>query len=161
MVNVALEQLGDPAFPERLGEILRITGLAPALLELDVEEALLTHGDAPHLAALHKLADLGVGLAIDNFGHGPSSILGLGRLPLSRLRLDPAFVRAGLAAPATLKTTLAMARALGLEVVAKGVDDEAARARLVEMGCTALQGRHIGPPVDAGEFARHHLGLAN
>jgi EAL domain-containing protein (putative c-di-GMP-specific phosphodiesterase class I) len=159
VVNVALEQLADPAFPDQLRQILVDSGLAPAQLELDVEEALLAHGDAPHLATLRKLADLGVGLAIDNFGHGPSSILRLGRLPLTRLRLDPAFVRAGLAAPAALKATLAMARALGLGVVAKGVDDEAAQIRLVELGCTAFQGRHIGTPLDAAGFAQRHLGL--
>lgn len=159
VVNVAAEQLADPAFPARLRALLGKYGLAPEALELDLDESLLAEGGGVRQeAVLEELAGLGVGLAIDNFGFGLSSIPQLASLPLTRLRLDPALVREGLAAPAALQAVLAMARALGLEVGAKGVDDADAQTRLLELGCTALQGRHIGPPLDAAGFAQRHLG---
>jgi EAL domain-containing protein (putative c-di-GMP-specific phosphodiesterase class I)/PAS domain-containing protein len=157
VVNVAAEQLADPAFAARLRGFLKDQGLAPATLELDLEESLLAEDDARQRVVLDELAGLGVGLAIDNFGQGLSSIPRLARLPITRLRLDPALVREGLGTPAPLEATLAMAYALGLKVGAKGVDDAAAQARLVDLGCTALQGRHIGAPVDPAGFAQRHL----
>jgi diguanylate cyclase (GGDEF)-like protein len=161
VVNVALEQLADPAFPALLRSVLADSGLPPQRLELDLEETLLSHGEETHLAALRSMAELGVGLAIDNFGEGLSSISRLGSLPLTTLRLAPALVRDSLAAPtgpAVLEATLAMAQALRLRVVAKGVDNASQRTRLVDMGFAALQGGHIGGPLDAAEFARTHLG---
>lgn len=160
VVNVALEQLAAPDFADGVQAALAETGLPPESLELDVEEAVLAYGEEVHLEALAALAEAGVGLAIDNFGQGLASIRRLGSLPLASLRLDPELVRLGLASsPAVLEATLALAQPLGLQVVAKGVDQEAQRLRLVDMGFTALQGACLGRPLDAATFARFHLGL--
>lgn len=160
VVNVALEQLADPAFPGLVARTLADTGLPPGQLMLDLDNTMLAHGEAPHLAAVERLAALGVKLALDNFGQGLLSLRLLSSLPLATLRLDPALVRDSLttaAGPKALEAALALGQALGLQVVAKGVDSEIQRATLVDMGFTAFQGPLLGGPVDAGAFARRHF----
>ena len=109
------------------------------------------------LARLHSLASLGVSLSIDDFGTGYSSLAYLKKFPISKLKIDRAFVT-GLPADegdrAIVSATIAMARALKLTVVAEGVETPAQRDYLHGLQCEAFQGFLCSPGLPATEFER-------
>jgi EAL domain-containing protein (putative c-di-GMP-specific phosphodiesterase class I) len=112
-------------------------------------------GDADEaVATLRQLKGLGVTLAIDDFGTGYSSLAYLQRLPLDRLKIDRQFV-SGLGtdagAAAIVSATVGLARALGLSVVAEGVETAEQAARLRNLGCEMAQGFYFGKPQSAGD----------
>lgn len=160
VINVAVEQLASPGFVERVTAILQETGIDPAQVELDLEEAVLADQPDTLPATLMALRTLGLRLAIDNFGHGLIPLRRLRSLPIERLRLDAALARDTLPAPeyrAVVEALLAMAQTLGLEAVAKGVDDQERRVLLLDMGFPALQGPLVGGPVPPDQFADDYL----
>jgi diguanylate cyclase (GGDEF)-like protein/PAS domain S-box-containing protein len=148
-VNVSARQLQRPDFPELVTRTIRDAGIDPSTLCLEVAESALlddldTIGDA-----LRALNAGGVQLAIDDFGTGGSSLTYLRQFPFDELKIDHTFV-AGVsrsaADDAIVAATIDMAHALGMVVTAEGVETEAQRARLVELGCDRAQGFHLGPP---------------
>ncbi|MDY0012665.1 MAG: EAL domain-containing protein [Rhodocyclaceae bacterium] len=160
VINVAVEQLASEGFLERVAAILQETGIDPAQVELDLEEAVLADQSASVPATLLALRTLGLRLAIDNFGQGLIPLRHLRALPVERLRLNADVARDSLPAPeyrAVVEALLAMAQTLGLEAVAKGVDDQERRTLLLDMGFPALQGRLVGGPVPADRFAEDYL----
>jgi EAL domain-containing protein (putative c-di-GMP-specific phosphodiesterase class I) len=127
--------------------------LPPDALVLEMTEGvLMQHTDAT-LGRLAALKALGVGLAVDDFGTGYSSLAYLQRFPVDVLKLDKAFVD-GVAEDggdrAIARTVLALGAALGLRVVAEGVERDEQRAALTAMGCVAAQGLPVRPPPRAG-----------
>lgn len=117
--------------------------MPPERLELELTESQLLADDTETLLALSAVRDLGVGLTLDDFGAGQTSLSVLKRLPLTAMKLDRALVR-GLPAEredaAIARALIATAHALGLSVVAEGIETEAQRAFLAAAGCDEGQG---------------------
>ena len=140
--------------PERIvGQVtaaLASSGLAPIRLDLVFPEAALVDLDADSVFALAALRDLGVGLCVDGFGVGLASLTLLRRLPLTSLKLARTLVRAlpdDREEAAILRAILGTAQAIGLNVVADGVENERQRAFLAQAGCQQGQGSLFGPPL--------------
>jgi EAL domain-containing protein (putative c-di-GMP-specific phosphodiesterase class I) len=109
------------------------------------------------LAILNDLTAMGVHIAIDDFGTGYSSLLYLKRMPATELKIDRAFVHdleRNDEDAAIVSSIIALGRTLQLQVVAEGVETQAQREYLSELGCDQLQGYHLGRPMDAEEFLR-------
>ena len=109
---------------------------------------------------MRQLRGLGIRFALDDFGTGYSSLSYLKRLPLDQLKIDQAFIRDMLTdntSNAIVRAILVMSEALGLEVVAEGVETAAHRAFLVQHGCQFCQGYLMGRPVPIGEWEAAHL----
>ncbi len=155
-VNISALQFQRADFAATVARILRETGADPASIELELtESALMDPGDALS-ARLQGLVELGLTLALDDFGTGYSCLAYLKRLPLSRLKIDRSFVAdlPGDAEDAAVVTAaLSLARDLGMEVVAEGVETAAQRAFLAARQCTLMQGYLFSRPLDAAEFA--------
>lgn len=154
-VNVSALQFQQGDFVERVARTMREAGLMPGLLELELTESILIKDVNDTLARLHALAALGVSLAIDDFGTGYSSLAYLKKFPISKLKIDRAFVT-GLPADegdrAIVSATIAMARALKLAVVAEGVETVAQRDYLQGLQCEAFQGFLCSPGLAAADF---------
>lgn len=154
-VNVSALQFQQGDFVERVASAVGDSGLKPGLLELELTESILIKDINETLARLHALAALGVSLAIDDFGTGYSSLAYLKKFPISKLKIDRAFVT-GLPEDegdrAIVGATIAMARALKLAVVAEGVETGAQRDYLQSLQCEAFQGFLCSPGLPAVDF---------
>ncbi|HRY88448.1 MAG TPA: EAL domain-containing protein [Rubrivivax sp.] len=156
-VNVSALQFRQPRFVERVAEVLAAGRLPPALLVLELTESILVHDADGALARLQALARIGVKLAIDDFGTGYSSLAYLKRFPIDRLKIDRSFVQGlpGTDSDAAIVTAiLQMAAALGLRVIAEGVETEAQRDFLLRRGCHAYQGWLHAPALDRLSFEK-------
>jgi diguanylate cyclase (GGDEF)-like protein len=156
-VNVSALQFQQQDFVEQVAKELRSAGLSPDLLELELTESILIQDANEALARLHALAALGISLAIDDFGTGYSSLAYLKKFPISKLKIDRAFVM-GLPADesdrAIVSATIAMARALKLAVVAEGVETVGQRDFLRELQCESYQGYLCSPALASADFER-------
>ena len=156
-VNVSALQFQQVDFVEQVAHELRSAGLSPDLLELELTESILIQDANEALARLHALAALGISLAIDDFGTGYSSLAYLKKFPISKLKIDRAFV-IGLPADesdrAIVSATIAMAQALKLAVVAEGVETTAQRDYLDELHCESYQGYLCSPALAGADFER-------
>jgi diguanylate cyclase (GGDEF)-like protein/PAS domain S-box-containing protein len=153
-VNVSALQLLRGDFPGVVGRVLAETGLPPGSLELELTESVVMSNAPQSADKLRALRDLGVSLAIDDFGTGYSSLAYLRRLPFTTLKIDKEFVddlTQGSEDAAITTTVLAMARSLGLNVVAEGVETEAQLEFLREHRCDEIQGFWLAPPLEAAE----------
>jgi EAL domain-containing protein (putative c-di-GMP-specific phosphodiesterase class I) len=157
-VNVSACQLDDRQFRTTVRDILRETGAPPASLQIEVTETFFIRNEEYAIETLRELADLGVRIAIDDFGIGYSSLNSLQRLPIHTLKIDKTFVRDLSPAShdaAIVRALLAMARGLDLKVVAEGVETNAQLGFLRKEGCDAIQGYLVSrplPPDDATVF---------
>lgn len=142
-VNVSALEFRQPGFVERTSWLLSRYGLPGQLLELELTETVLLQDAQEMEQLLGALAQLGIGLSIDDFGTGYSSLAYLKRLPIDRLKIDKSFVD-GLPGQesdeAIVYAIISMGRALGIEVVAEGVETIAQRDVLQAMGCDFYQG---------------------
>jgi diguanylate cyclase (GGDEF)-like protein/PAS domain S-box-containing protein len=153
-VNVSALQLLRGDFPGVVGRVLGETGLPPGSLELELTESVVMSNAPQSADKLRALRDLGVSLAIDDFGTGYSSLAYLRRLPFTTIKIDKEFVddlTQGSEDAAITTTVLAMARSLGLRVVAEGVETEAQLEFLREHHCDEIQGFWLAPPLEAAE----------
>ena len=149
-VNISPQQLQRPGFLESVSASIAAAGVSPDELELEITERAIVGEEGAAGRALSELSALGVSLALDDFGTGYSSLSYLRRFPIDRLKIDRSFVadvEAALDARALTSAVVALARELGLGVVAEGVETRAQRRFLVEQGCDELQGWLIGRPV--------------
>jgi EAL domain-containing protein (putative c-di-GMP-specific phosphodiesterase class I) len=151
-VNLSVKQLAQADLVEQVRRILDETGLDAARLRLEVTESVLVVDPAAAAAALARIKELGVRVVMDDFGTGYSSVAALHRLPIDGLKVDRSFVAAmgcdGRAGQ-VVASVLAMARGLGLEVVAEGIERADQLAGLRLLGCDAGQGYLFSPPADA------------
>ncbi|CAG9173445.1 Inosine-5'-monophosphate dehydrogenase [Cupriavidus laharis] len=151
-VNLSARQCRHEQFLHDLTTILSDTGLPPGRLQLELVESMAMTGNGVTEALLGELARRGVSLAIDDFGTGYSSFTYLQTLPVDTLKVDRSFL-AGIDAErrdsAILRAIVAMARSLGLTVVAEGVENEEQLGFLREIGCDRGQGFLLGRPVGA------------
>ena len=156
-VNVSALQFQQTDFVEIVASVLKDSGLAPYLLELELTETILVRDANETLNRLHALAALGVALSIDDFGTGYSSLAYLKKFPISKLKIDRSFVM-GLPDDegdrAIVSATIGMARGLKLKVVAEGVETIAQRDYLAGLNCESFQGFLCSPGLPAEEFER-------
>ena len=156
-VNVSAVQFEDPRWVDAVAEILDRLGLPPECLELELTESLVMDPASESGRRLARLKEMGVRLAIDDFGTGYSSLSYLHRMPINTLKIDQSFVRefepgAEDRSGPILQAIVSLARNLGLAVVAEGVETDAQRAFLAELGCESLQGHLLGHPAPAETF---------
>src|SRR5690625_799098 len=151
-VNVSAVQLRDENFADRCLEILRFEGLDPSRLQIEVTEDVLIKDPEIATATFARLRKAGVRIAIDDFGTGYSSMNYLQNYPVDRLKIDRSFVlrmtesEQGVALIAAM---LEMGRALGLAVIAEGVETSEQRRLLEGLGCREMQGHLFSRPLDA------------
>ncbi len=155
-VNLSIRQLAQKDLVHRVQTILAKTGLAPGQLGLEITESMAMQNPEANIALLRQLAELGIKLSIDDFGTGHSSLNYLHKLPVATIKIDRSFI-VQLAAErfgkGIVTTILALARVLGMSVVAEGVEDEQQVDFLRQHGCDYLQGYRFGRPMPAQEFA--------
>ena len=160
-VNVSALQFQQAQFVERVASVLAVSGLPPALLELELTESILVRDAEEALLRLRALSKLGVRLSIDDFGTGYSSLAYLKRFPIDKLKIDRSFVK-GLPKDESdagiVRAVLQMARALKMKVVAEGVETELQRQFLLDEGCDMFQGFLFAPALDNLSFERRLLG---
>ncbi|HEX7095190.1 MAG TPA: bifunctional diguanylate cyclase/phosphodiesterase, partial [Acidimicrobiales bacterium] len=154
-VNVSARQVADPEFARFVASELAASGLAPHALSLELTESTLIDGNPTTERTLAQLAELGVRLGLDDFGTGFSSLAYLKRFPIDFVKIDRSFTD-GLGVDdndtAIVRATIALAHSLGLGVVAEGVESEAQRDLLRELGCDRGQGYLFAKPVEVFEL---------
>jgi len=163
-VNVSALQFQQAQFVDRVASVLAVSGLPPQLLELELTESILVHDAHDALTRLNALAALGLRLSIDDFGTGYSSLAYLKRFPIRKLKIDRSFV-SGLpndeSDAGIVRAILQMARALGMSVIAEGVETEAQRQFLLDEGCDQFQGFLYAPALDSRSFEQRLDGARN
>ncbi len=151
-VNVSPRQIANPNFVEVVHDALERSGVSPHLLWIEMTESMML--DEPELAqtTLRQIRSMGVRLAVDDFGTGFSSLSLLQQFPIQRIKIDRAFVQ-GIAEHTNdrslVRTIIAMANSMGLDLVAEGVETVHQLRSLREMGCDKAQGYLISHPVPA------------
>ncbi|MED7666055.1 EAL domain-containing protein [Pseudomonas moraviensis subsp. stanleyae] len=154
-VNVSSRLFARRELYQQVAQVLHDTGLDPAHLELEVTESAVMDDPEVALEQMHRLRELGVRLAIDDFGTGYSSLLRLKRLPVQKLKIDQGFV-AGLPwdedDAAIVRVIVALARSMGMQVHAEGIEQVEQAAFLLEQACDLGQGYWFGRPVPATEI---------
>ena len=156
-VNVSVRQFRQPDFVECVLGALDATGANPERLKLELTESLLMADVEDIIARMEHLRRYGVGFSLDDFGTGYSSLSYLKRLPLDQLKIDQGFVRDLQTDPndaAIVRTILALADSLDLDVVAEGVETTGQLDFLQRHGCNAFQGYLFGRPMPAEMLER-------
>jgi len=156
-VNLSMWNLHDPTLPERVAGLLRAHDMPPDSLRLELTESALMADPPRTLDVLLRLAGLGVRLAVDDFGSGYSSLTYLKKLPIDELKIDQSFVRemaTDTTDAAIVASTVALGHALGLRVVAEGIEDQATWDLLVGMGCDVTQGYYLSRPLPPDALAQ-------
>ncbi|MDB5979261.1 MAG: gmr 12 [Pseudomonas sp.] len=154
-VNVSSRLFGRGDLPQQVAQVLVDTGLDPAFLELEVTESAVMEDPEMAIEQLHRLRELGLRLAIDDFGTGYSSLLRLKRMPVQKLKIDQGFV-AGLPHDeddvAIVRVIIALAQALGMRVLAEGIERADQASFLLENHCELGQGYLFGRPQPAEQL---------
>ena len=154
-VNVSARQLAQPELPAIVRQVLADTGVSGADLAIELTETALIDDSSVPAASLRELKALGVKIVLDDFGTGYSSLSHLQRFPIDALKIDRSFVMhlgTGDANRAIVRAITAMASALGLEVVAEGVETADQAAEVRALGCDWAQGYHFARPAPAAEI---------
>jgi diguanylate cyclase (GGDEF)-like protein len=153
-VNVSARQFAGEQFCAQVEQTLLESGLAPGCLELEITESLMMKDEAHTGQMLTQLRNIGVSIAIDDFGMGYSSLGRLSELSVNRLKIDRSFVQSAdsLGRNATIVTAIvAMARALDVEVVAEGVENFSQLLHLQDQQCNEAQGFLLSKPLHVAE----------
>ena len=160
-VNLSPSNLLDPDLPDHIMALLAESGLPVSALHLEITEQMVMIDPERSLSVLRLLHAYGLRLAIDDYGAGHSSLTYLTALPVQDLKLDKSFViaMAGEGAPADraeaiVKSTVKLADALGLDLIAEGVETAEVLAKLTGMGCAMAQGYYLARPQPAADFER-------
>jgi diguanylate cyclase (GGDEF)-like protein len=154
-VNVSPAQFRDPGFVDMARRCILDFGVDPARIELEITESMALTETEMVVDTLNRMRDFGVGIAVDDFGSGFSSLGHLQRLPLNRLKIDASFVAdlsAGSPGATIAEMIVKLGHMLGLKVIAEGVEAREQLDALRHMGCQEIQGFYFSPPVPAGEF---------
>lgn len=154
-VNVSGRDLGNRGFASDVERLLDDAGLPPSALALEISENTILTDPLRTTAVLHDLHELGVGLAIDDFGAGHTSLGYLRRLPVDTLKIDRSFLIGLEADPGSetiVQSAIELAHRLDLAVVAEGVESSYALDRLDDLGCDFAQGFLLGRPVPAEQL---------
>ncbi|KAA5833375.1 bifunctional diguanylate cyclase/phosphodiesterase [Saccharopolyspora hirsuta] len=154
-VNLSVRNLADETFPDRVAEALLRHDIPPELLTFELTESSVMADPERSLPVLRRLHAMGVVLAVDDFGTGYSSLAYLRQLPVDEVKIDKSFVLGmgtDLGDMAVVRSIVELGHSLDLVVVAEGVEDDAARDQLVQMGCDVAQGYLISRPLSEERF---------
>jgi diguanylate cyclase len=154
-VNLAAANLLDLQFPDDVAHVLSRTGASPELLQFEITEDTIMVDPQRVLDIVSRLSEFGIALALDDFGTGYSSLAYLKRLPVQELKIDRSFVSdmdTSHDDSVIVRSTIELARNLGLRVVAEGVESQRIQDDLAAAGCHLAQGYHFTPPLAAGDF---------
>jgi len=154
-VNLSATDLLDRSLVDDVAALLRRYGTPARRITLEVTESILMTDPVRAMEVLGELRGLGLSVALDDFGTGWSSLTHLQRMPVDEIKIDRSFVAAmatDTSSAAIVSSTVDLAHALGLRVVAEGIEDEATWARLRAVGCDAAQGYHLSRPLPPGEL---------
>ena len=161
-INVSPPQFFESDFVEHIAKALEVTGLPASALELELTETVFQTG--PHtIASLRRLREMGVSIALDDFGIGYSSLTSLEQLPINRVKLDRMLVEGVDSNPrsaAIVRSIIALCHGLGLQVVAEGVERPTQLEFLSHCGPVAVQGYLLAYPVEADAAATEAQGAA-
>jgi diguanylate cyclase len=155
-VNVTGRDLADPDFPAAVARCITATGAVAGDLRLEItEQTVITSGDRAR-AALQEIRTMGVGISLDDFGTGHSSLTRLRHLPVDELKLDRGFLRSTDADAdlAIIRAAISLGRDLGLTVVAEGIEDPRQWHLLSSIGCDLAQGFLLAPALRPAELER-------
>jgi diguanylate cyclase (GGDEF)-like protein len=156
-INVSMRNLLDNALPEDVCALLEQRHSPPSCLEFEITEHTVVADRFRARTVLERLSELGLRVAIDDFGTSYSSLAYLRRLPLHKIKIDRSFVASMTHDPhdvVIVRSTLDLARSLGLDVVAQGVESQAIYEALAELGCDAAQGNYLCGPLTGDELLR-------
>lgn len=156
-VNVSPIQFNHPHFVDDVLDVVKNSNINPRLLKLELTESSLLKNVDQSIEKMQQLQDKGIGFSMDDFGVGYSSLSYLKRLPLDQLKIDKSFVRDIAIDPndaVIVRTIIAMAQNMNLQVIAEGVETEAQKSFLEQNGCTMFQGFYFGKPVAIDELER-------
>ena len=154
-VNVSSRQLMRQDLVDDVSRVLARTQIDPERLKLELTETIVMDNPEQAGIVLERLAALGIGLSLDDFGTGHSALSYLGRFPFDTVKIDQSFLRReGKQKMVLLGSIVTMATGLGLDVVAEGVNSDADADKLVELGCKFGQSFHFGKPVASDEVMR-------
>ncbi|WP_087501816.1 bifunctional diguanylate cyclase/phosphodiesterase [Pseudomonas sp. SID14000] len=154
-VNLSAIQFCHAGLVESVARALQQNSLPANCLTLEITETTAMHDADASLTVLQRLSDMGVDLSIDDFGTGYSSLMYLKRLPANELKIDRGFVRdleQDSDDAAIVSAIVALGQALGLRIVAEGVETDRQQDFLTRLGCDSLQGYLLGEPVPAEQF---------
>jgi diguanylate cyclase (GGDEF)-like protein len=154
-VNVSAAQFRDQEFIDHALSVLETTGAPPHRLKLEITESLAMSNVEDVIEKMSRMRSVGVSFSLDDFGTGYSSLAYLRRLPIDQLKIDRSFVRDVLTDPndaVIARTIIALANAMGLEVIAEGVETEAHRRFLASQGCHGYQGFLFARPMPIDRF---------
>ncbi|HEY1486452.1 MAG TPA: bifunctional diguanylate cyclase/phosphodiesterase [Micromonosporaceae bacterium] len=158
-VNLSPRSLADASLPDDIEAMLKLHGVAPNMLVLEITEGAVVGSHAVVGEVLAALRGIGIQLAVDDFGTGYSSLTFLTKVQVDEVKVDSSFIGAMVSSPAAaaiIRTAIDLGRRLGVRVVAEGVETAAQRTALRDLGCIAAQGRHLVPPLH-GEGATERL----
>lgn len=154
-VNVSTKQFHQRDFVAKIGRVLEQTGANPNLLKLELTESLVIDDIEDAILKMKALRKRGVRFSMDDFGTGYSSLSSLKRLPIDQLKIDQSFVR-DIATDQDdaiiVKTIISMAKHMGMEVIAEGVETESQRGFLEKNNCLVCQGYLFGKPMPLNDF---------
>lgn len=158
-VNLSASQISNELLVEDVQAILSNHNMNPTELKLELTETVMVEQPEAALKVLGRLVELGCGLALDDYGAGHSSLSRLQRYPLGTLKIDYTFVAPILESAQSLeivRSSIALAHSLGMDVVAEGIESEAVRVKLTEIGCDFGQGWHFGKPAPLQELVQRY-----
>jgi len=159
-INLSMRELRSDDFIETLQENMADIGFKPEWLELEVLEGQVMLNPEESIIKLQQISDMGIKIVIDDFGTGYSSLAYLKRLPVDKLKIDQSFVKGvpdDKEDTAIIKAIIALAKSLGLDVIAEGVETNAQKEFLVGCGCVNLQGYFYCKPMPSEKIEKRCL----
>ena len=154
-VNVSARQFHQVRFATEVQETVKHHAINPKRLKLELTEGILVENIEETLKTMNALSEIGVKISLDDFGTGYSSLQYLKLLPIEQLKIDQSFIRdicTDSNDKAIVRTIIAMAKSMGLNVIAEGVETEAQRELLFDEGCRHFQGYLFGRPIPVEQF---------
>jgi diguanylate cyclase (GGDEF)-like protein len=153
--NLSMGNLYDPHLPDRLTEMLQSWGLSQNFLEVEITESTIAADPKRALQILSRLRDMGVRIAVDDFGTGHSSLAYLKRLPIHTIKIDRSFIKdlhVDENDAAIVRSTIELGHTLGFTVVAEGVENKETYELLSTLGCDLAQGNYFSWPLPADDL---------
>jgi len=154
-VNISMTDLQDTEFPQRVAEILKNSGVDASFLDLEITETAIMANPARAIHCITQLSNMGIQIAIDDFGIGYSSMAYLKKLPVSKIKVDKSFVMdmtTSNSDAVIVRSIIGLGHNLGLHVVAEGVENKEIWEQLRTLGCDSAQGYGISRPIPWGKF---------